>query len=50
MTGDKVAEVIMATNPDVEGEATAMYVSRLLKPLGIKVTAYSLWTSGRGRA
>ena len=33
-----VAEVIMATNPTVEGEATAMYVSRLLKPLGIKVT------------
>ena len=28
----------MATNPDVEGEATAMYISRLLKPLGIKVT------------
>lgn len=34
----EVAEVIMATNPDVEGEATAMYVARLLKPLGIKVT------------
>ncbi|MDR3566364.1 MAG: recombination mediator RecR [Negativicutes bacterium] len=33
-----VEEVIMATNPDVEGEATAMYVARLLKPLGIKVT------------
>lgn len=33
-----VNEVIMATNPDVEGEATAMYVSNLLKPLGIKVT------------
>lgn len=33
-----VTEVIMATNPDTEGEATAMYVSRLLKPLGIKVT------------
>lgn len=33
-----VAEVIMATNPDVEGEATAMYISGLLKPLGIKVT------------
>lgn len=31
-------EVIMATNPTVEGEATAMYVSRLLKPMGIKVT------------
>lgn len=34
----KVQEVIMATNPDVEGEATAMYISNLLKPLGIKVT------------
>lgn len=33
-----VEEVIMATNPDVEGEATAMYISNLLKPLGIKVT------------
>lgn len=33
-----ISEVIMATNPDVEGEATAMYISRLLKPLGIKVT------------
>ena len=28
----------MATNPDVEGDATAMYISRLLKPLGVKVT------------
>ena len=35
---DKVEEVIMATNPDVEGDATAMYISRLLKPLGVKVT------------
>lgn len=33
-----VGEVIMATNPTAEGEATAMYISRLLKPLGIKVT------------
>lgn len=33
-----VDEVIMATNPTVEGEATAMYVSKLLKPLGVKVT------------
>ncbi len=33
-----VSEVIMATNPDVEGEATAMYISNLIKPLGIKVT------------
>lgn len=33
-----VKEVIMATNPDVEGEATAMYIANLLKPLGIVVT------------
>lgn len=33
-----VSEVIMATNPNVEGEATAMYIAKLLKPLGIKVT------------
>ncbi|NLB82249.1 MAG: recombination protein RecR, partial [Clostridiaceae bacterium] len=33
-----VKEVIMATNPNIEGEATAMYLSRLIKPLGIKVT------------
>lgn len=33
-----VSEVIMATNPDTEGEATAMYISRLLRPLEIKVT------------
>ena len=34
----KIEEVIMATNPDTEGEATAMYLSRLLKPFGIKIT------------
>jgi recombination protein RecR len=33
-----VKEIIMATNPDVEGEATAMYISGLVKPLGVKVT------------
>ncbi|MCL1998832.1 MAG: recombination mediator RecR [Turicibacter sp.] len=33
-----IEEVITATNPTVEGEATAMYISRLLKPLGVKVT------------
>ena len=33
-----VQEGIMATNPDTEGEATAMYISRLLRPMGIKVT------------
>ena len=35
---EKVEEVIMATNPDTEGEATAMYISRLLKPFNVKVT------------
>ncbi len=35
---DNVKEVIVATNPDVEGEATAMYIARLLKPLGVKVS------------
>ncbi|WP_042278378.1 recombination mediator RecR [[Clostridium] dakarense] len=33
-----VTEIIMATNPTIEGEATAMYIARLLKPMGIKVT------------
>lgn len=33
-----VAEIIVATNPNIEGEATAMYLARLIKPLGIKVT------------
>ena len=33
-----ISEVIMATNPNLEGEATAMYISKLIKPLGIKVT------------
>jgi recombination protein RecR len=36
--GSKVKEVILATNADVEGEATALYLARLLKPLGLKVT------------
>jgi len=35
---DTVKEVILATNPDIEGEATAVYISKLLKPLGIKTT------------
>ncbi|NCC86900.1 MAG: recombination protein RecR [Clostridia bacterium] len=38
MNSDEVEEVIMATNPTVEGEATAMYISKLLKPLEIKTT------------
>ena len=35
---EKIEEVIVATNPDVEGEATAIYIANLLKPLGIKVS------------
>lgn len=44
----EVKEVIMATNPTVEGEATAMYISRLLKPLGVRVTrlAYGIPVGG----
>ena len=35
---DQVKEVVLATNPDVEGEATAAYISRLIKPMGVRVT------------
>ena len=35
---DQISEVIVATNPNVEGEATAMYLARLISPLGVKVT------------
>ena len=38
LSDDNIQEVIMATNPTVEGEATAMYISRLLKPMGITVS------------
>lgn len=38
LQGGAVSEVILATNPSVEGEATAMYIGRLVKPLGVKVT------------
>ena len=43
-----VREVIMATNPDTEGEATAMYLARLLRPFGVKVTrlAYGIPVGG----
>jgi len=37
-TGADTAEVILATNPNVEGEATALYLAKLLRPLGVKVT------------
>ncbi|MGC5326761.1 recombination mediator RecR [Brevibacillus sp. SYSU BS000544] len=38
LADEQVKEVILATNPNIEGEATAMYISRLIKPFGIKVT------------
>ena len=48
LSGDEVKEVIVATNPTVEGEATAMYISKLIKPLGIKVSrlAYGMPVGG----
>ena len=44
----EIQEVIMATNPDTEGEATAMYIARLLKPFGLRVTrlAYGITVGG----
>lgn len=44
----EIREVIMATNPDTEGEATAMYIARLLKPFGVRVTrlAYGIPVGG----
>jgi recombination protein RecR len=38
LQGGKVKEVILATNPSVEGEATAQYLSQIIKPLGLRVT------------
>jgi recombination protein RecR len=38
LADESVAEVVIATNPNIEGETTALYLSRLIKPLGIKVT------------
>lgn len=38
LSNDEVEELIMATNPNIEGEATAMYLSKLVKPFGLKVT------------
>lgn len=48
LKSDEIKEVIMATNPTVEGEATAMYVSKLIKPFGVKVTrlAYGVPVGG----
>ncbi len=38
LASGEIGEVVLATNPDVEGEATAAYISRLIKPMGVKVT------------
>ena len=38
VAGGTVSEVIMATNPDTEGETTAMYLSRLLRPFSVRLT------------
>ena len=48
LNDDSVEEVIMATNPTIEGDATALYISKLLKPLGVKVTrlAYGIPVGG----
>ncbi|MBR6709332.1 MAG: recombination protein RecR [Clostridia bacterium] len=48
LNDDRITEVIVATNPTVEGEATAMYISRLIAPCGVKVTrlAYGIPMGG----
>ena len=48
VAAEDIQEVIMATNPDTEGEATAMYIARLLKPFGVRVTrlAYGIPVGG----
>lgn len=48
LTSDEVKEIVLATNPNIEGEATAMYLAKLLKPMGIKVSriAYGIPVGG----
>ena len=48
LSDDQIREIIVATNPSIEGEATAMYLSRMIKPFGIKTTrlAYGLPAGG----
>ena len=45
---DDVKEIILATNPNIEGEATAMYMARLINPSGIKVTRIAHGIPGGG--
>jgi recombination protein RecR len=49
INNDKIEEIIIATNPRVEGEATAMYLSKIIKPLGIKTTRIAHRYSSRRR-
>lgn len=48
LSGEEISELIIATNPSLEGEATALYLSKLVKPLGVKVSrlAYGLPVGG----
>ncbi len=48
LAGDEVREIILATDPDTTGEATAMYIARLAKPFGVKTTrlAYGIPVGG----
>ncbi len=42
LKGDSVEEIIVATNPNAEGEATALYLSKLIKPLGVRITRLAM--------
>ena len=44
---EDIKEVIIATNSSLEGETTAMYISKLIKPTGIRVSRIAKWSSGR---
>jgi recombination protein RecR len=48
LSSDEIQEVILATNTDVEGEATATYLSRIIKPLGVRVTRFAVGMSVGG--
>lgn len=48
LTDDSIKEVILATNPNIEGETTASYLARLIKPLGVKVSRLASGLPGCG--
>ena len=50
LQSEDVKEVIIATNSSLEGETTAMYISKLIKPTGIRVTQDRKWCTGRRRS